>query len=102
MTAKTDLPEVPAALADVALIDGPSCAASASMSLSAWLDAVREGRAPQPVIRRQRFTRWRAADVRGWLAGLANDSTATIQHGKRASLAAQAKRRLRAVAHAEA
>ena len=76
----------------MALIDGPSCAAAAAMSVSAWLQAVRDGRAPQPAIRRPRFTRWRASDVRGWLAGMANDSTVTIQRAKRASLAAHAKR----------
>lgn len=67
VTAKTDLPPIPAALADVALIDGPSIAAAAAMSLSSWHERVREGDAPQPVIRQSRCTRWRMAEVRVWL-----------------------------------
>lgn len=65
--AKIDLPPVPPALADVALLDGPTCAATAGVSISNWLDLVRRGEAPSPVIRQTRFTRWRMADVRAWL-----------------------------------
>ncbi len=64
---KSDLPPVPPILADVAMIDGPTCAAAAGISISGWHDLVRTGAAPQPVIRRPRCTRWRLADVRAWL-----------------------------------
>jgi len=67
MSTKTNLPPVPPALADVALIDGPTCAAAGGMSLSSFHEVVREGSAPQPVVRQPRFTRWRLADIRKWL-----------------------------------
>jgi predicted DNA-binding transcriptional regulator AlpA len=68
VTAKTHLPPIPAALVDVAHIDGPTCAAAGAISLSTWHDLVRREQAPQPVIRQPRCTRWRLADVRAWLA----------------------------------
>lgn len=73
MTVKS-LPEVPAALADVALIDGPACAASCGVSLSKWLELVREGDAPPPVVRQARYTRWSVGTVRAWSVGRANES----------------------------
>lgn len=63
----------PPALADVALIDGPSIAAAACMSLSSFHELVKasaeaqDGEVPQPVIRQPRCTRWRMADIRQWL-----------------------------------
>lgn len=86
----------PALLADVALIDGPGAAAGACMSIAQFLELVRTGRAPQPVIKQPRFTRWRLADVRQWLIdsarGVATD-TATVTRAKRASSPASIKRR---------
>lgn len=70
MTAKPHSPAIPAVLADVALIDGPTCAASAGVSLRQWQDFVRDGQAPKPAIQRPRMTRWRVSDVRQWLASL--------------------------------
>ena len=64
---KSDYPEIPAALADVALIDDTTCAAAAGMSITYWRDLVAQGVAPQPAIQGPRFTRWRIADVRGFL-----------------------------------
>lgn len=94
--AKSDLPPVPAALADVALIDGPTCAAAGGMSLSSWLDLVRQKQAPQPAIRQPRCTRWRLADVRQFLIERAargtDGSEALIANAKKASAAARAKR----------
>ncbi len=95
VTAKTDLPPVPAALADVALIDAPSIAATASMAISTWLDLVRNGDAPQPVLRGNRCTRWLMADVRNWLVERASkplDDDALIARSTKASRAAKAKR----------
>lgn len=70
MTAKTDpkpaARPLPADLADVALIDAPTCAAAGAMSVSWWHEEVRAGRAPTPVIRKPRCTRWRLADVRAF------------------------------------
>lgn len=62
----------PEALADVALIDGPSLAAAACISVSQFYELVRTGQAPQPVIRAPRCTRWRMTDGRDWLKRLAH------------------------------
>lgn len=96
MTAKTDLPEVPAALAEVQLIDAPTCAAAAGMSVSWWHDEVRTGRAPAPAIRQPRCTRWLLSQVHSWLlerTSSAEASNAVLTRAKKASAAAQAKRR---------
>lgn len=105
MTAKTDLPPVPPALADVALIDGPTCAAAGGESISKFSDGVRRTEAgqlkpgevpyPQPVIRGNRCTRWRMADVRAWLierAAQPQHDDAVIDKATKASRAAQRKR----------
>jgi hypothetical protein len=64
---KSQLPPVPPALADVALVDGPTAAAAGAMSISTWHELVRLKEAPQPVIRAHRCTRWRLTDVRTFL-----------------------------------
>jgi hypothetical protein len=70
MPAKTDLPPVPPALVDVALIDAATCASAGGMSLASWRELVRNDIAPQPVIQQQRYTRWRMGDVRKFLLEL--------------------------------
>lgn len=86
----------PTALADVALINGRTAAAAASISVSHFHDLVRQGLAPQPAFRAPRCTRWRLADVRQWLLNFAQHSTdaadAVIDKADRASKAARAKR----------
>lgn len=88
---------IPPSLADVAYIDGAACAASASMSISQWLALVKDKKAPQPAIRKPRFTRWRISDVREWLIQLSSqsdfeaDSAAVLEKATRASHAAKAK-----------
>jgi len=94
VTAKTALPPIPAALADVAHIDGPTCAAAAGLSLSSWHELVRIKDAPQPVIRQPRCTRWRLADVRAWLIKRAAMQTpgaadAVTQQARKASAEAR-------------
>ena len=103
MPSKTDLPPIPPALADVALIDGPTCAAAAGISLSSWHELVRLQQAPQPVIRRSRCTRWRLVDARSWLIERASQPTAdsstdVVARAARASAAARAKRKAATVA----
>ena len=98
---------VPAALADVALIDARAAAAAGSMSLSWWYDEVAAGRAPAPVLRRPRCTRWRLADVAAFwhdFGSQADDSAADAMKAQatKASAAARAKRRTAAVAAARA
>jgi|GEM_PF-1213892 len=92
------LASIPIALEAVALIDAPKCAAAGDMSVSWWHAAVADGTAPQPVIRRPRFTRWRLADVRAfWQAFGEQPDDAAAEAVKvaatKASEAAQAKRR---------
>jgi len=88
MTAKTDLPKVPADLADVVLIDGPTAAATGGMSVSWWHEAVRKGIAPQPVIRQFRCSRWRMASVREFWLALASRPTddALVKNAAQASV----------------
>lgn len=89
-----DFPPLPAALADVALIDGPTCAIARGVSISQWHELVRTKLAPQPVVRQPRYTRWRVCDIREHLISLAaQGSRATsgkvIENAKRASLKAR-------------
>ena len=63
----------PATLADLALVDAREVAAAGGMGLSQLYQLVKEGKAPQPCIRGHRFTRWRLADVRAWLASFGAD-----------------------------
>lgn len=74
-----DIATIPAALADVALIDVKACAAARGVATSTWLHLVSEGKAPQPVIRGPRSTRWRLADVKAHLIEQAIAGTASPQ-----------------------
>lgn len=65
---------VPPGLVDVAYLDGGACAAAGAMSISQWLTLVKDGKAPQPVIRKPRFTRWLMSDVREFLIKYRTDS----------------------------
>lgn len=89
---------LPANLADVALIDAATCAAAGSMSISWWHAEVAAGRAPQPVVRQPRCTRWTMHSVRSFWAAFAEkggnpDAAAAVTaQATKASRAAQAKR----------
>ncbi|MBH9553136.1 hypothetical protein [Inhella gelatinilytica] len=67
---------LPAALADVTLIDARTSAATGGMGVSWWLARVAAGEAPKPAIQRPRMTRWRLVDVRNFWAAQAVDSSA--------------------------
>lgn len=86
---------LPAGIADVALIDCKAAAASAAISVSKFHQMVAAGLAPQPAFRSPRCTRWRAASIRAWLIDLADQSgdSRTVSIAKKASAASQAKRR---------
>src|SRR5882762_879763 len=91
---------VPETLTDVAHVDARTAAAGASISVSHFLDLVREGEAPHPLRFGTRCTRWRLADIREWLRQRAEQGAAdaasaafVVGRAKRASDAAQAKRR---------
>lgn len=97
----------PPVLLDVALVDAKGVSAAACISLSQLHDLVRAGKAPAPAFRGVRMTRWRVADVRAWLLELASAGTpsgadAVATKVRRASDAAQAKRRSDAQARGEA
>lgn len=90
---------LPANLADVALIEATTCAAAGAMSVSWWHEAVRTGRAPAPVIRKPRCTRWRLSDVKAFWESFAQGASqdaesaeAVKAKAEKASRAAQAKR----------
>ena len=100
--------QLPPELAEVALVDGHISAAAGGVSASWWRDAVRAGRAPAPVIRRHRCTRWRLADVRDFWAKMAERGAADVQsaaelkaRATKASAAAKAKRAAPATAAAK-
>jgi len=67
---------LPSDLADVALIDAPTCAAPGDMSVSWWHAEVAAGRAPKPKVRMPRCTRWLMADVRAFWIEFADKAAA--------------------------
>ena len=106
MTAKTDLPSVPPAMADIALLDARACAAHGALSVSWWHAKVATGEAPQPVVRMPRCTRWRAVDVRNFWVAFAEQALSDPQAGEllagRARKASARAREPAAVAKAKA
>lgn len=100
---KVRLP-TPEALADVALIDATTCAATGSMGKSWWHDEVKAGRAPQPVIREPRCTRWKLCEVRQFWQDRAERGAANTQSAEllkaRATKASHEARAMRAAAAA--
>jgi hypothetical protein len=96
---KAALPPPPAGTEDLVLIDAAGCAAIGSVGLSWWQEEVRIKRAPQPVIRAPRFTRWRLQDVRKYwedriAKGDGKAAEAVIKRAKKASDAARSKREI--------
>lgn len=90
---------LPASLADVALIDAPAAASAGGISVSTWHDLVSKGKAPKPLRFGARCTRWKASEVRDWIikrceeAEADNTATAVVMaRAKKASAAARAKR----------
>lgn len=86
---------VPAALAELALLDIKDVSAVVRMSDS-WIYAeLAAARFPAPVIRESRCTRWRSADISSWLMQRVTpqpQAEKVIARAKKASAAAQAKR----------
>ena len=102
---KVRLP-TPEALADVALIDASTCASTGSMGVSWWHEEVKAGRAPQPVIREPRCTRWKLSQVRQFWQdradrGSANTKTAELLKA-RATKASHKAREMRVAASSTA
>jgi len=60
--------QLPDQLADVALVDVDTAAAVGGMKKSWWHAEVAAGRAPRPVIKQPRCTRWRLQEVRDFWA----------------------------------
>ena len=93
---------LPAELEAVALIDASICAAAGTVSVAWWYGEVRAGRAPAPVMRGSRCTRWRLTDVRDFWRRQAEQSAdgavraAMVQ--SRAEKASAKARELRTVA----
>lgn len=89
------LDAVPAPLVDVALIDAKGIVAAACVSVSTWHELVRTGKAPQPVMRAPRCTRWRVADIRDWLLARSVDVSAAEKVDRAARAGAEGARRRR-------
>jgi hypothetical protein len=93
--------KIPVDLVEAALIDGPTAAAVGSQSISAFLQDVRDGVAPQPVIRQSRFARWRLTDIREYWIRRANEGSsattrqAVVERGHRAYAATRRARKAR-------
>lgn len=93
---------VPSVLVDVALIDASAAAAAGSMSVSWWHAEVAARRAPQPVIRRPRCTRWRAAEVAAfWRDFGSQDDATTADKVKASATKASAAARVKRSSQAE-
>lgn len=95
--------QLPTNLAGLAFLDIRDVCAAARMSASWIHEEVRARRFPQPMRFGPRCTRWRSADVCDWLIARAAAAEADTEGGalliaraKKASEAAQAKRRLSA------
>ena len=96
---KVQLPPIPTALAEVALVDAATCAAPGGVSVSWWLERVRTGQAPAPAVRMPRCTRWRLEDVREFWRRFADQSAGDasaqmMETARKASAAAQRQRKL--------
>lgn len=95
-------PPLPDTNTDVALIDLSDFAALIRMSKSWVLQEVAAGRAPQPVVRRPRCTRWKLCDVRAFAVAFAEQgaadlagANATVAIARKASAAAKIAREKR-------
>jgi predicted DNA-binding transcriptional regulator AlpA len=90
---------IPKALESVALVDAKVAAAVGGMGVSWWHTEVAALRAPQPVIRAVRCTRWTLESVREyWAMRASRGSSATeiaqlSEKAAKASAVAQANRR---------
>src|SRR5258706_12090082 len=87
---------VPNTLLDVSHVDVRTAAAAVAISISYFLQLVREGAAPAPLRFGSRCTRWKLSDVRSWLEqraekGAADTASAqaVTQRAKKASDAAR-------------
>jgi predicted DNA-binding transcriptional regulator AlpA len=76
----------PDSLRECALIDATTAAAALGCAVSHWYSLVASGEAPQPILRRHRFTRWRMMDVQAFIERLASEpeNFETREHAKRA------------------
>lgn len=83
---------------DVALVDAGTSAGIGEMSVSWWYGEVAAGRAPAPVVRRPRCTRWLLRDVLAFWRDFAAEgddaerSARLDAQARKASAAASAKR----------
>ena len=90
MTVKKTLTNLPADLAQVALIDAATAAAVGGMSVSWWLAQVQAGSAPKPVVRGTRCTRWLSVAVVAFWRSVAQDGPKDL--GKAERLTARSRK----------
>lgn len=87
---------LPADAVDVALVAVATCAAIGAVSVSWWHEEVRAGRAPKPVIRQPRFTRWRLSEVlRFWAERAAQASSDAAAAERMTAIAKRASTKAR-------
>lgn len=95
---------LPQAMQEAALVSAETAAGAGEVAVSWWREQVAAGLAPQPVVRRPRFTRWRAVDVAAFWESFAaagtspSDEAAVRERATRASAAGVAARRRKAAA----
>jgi hypothetical protein len=77
-------------LAEVALVDVLTCAATGDVSASWWHEKVRIGEAPAPAIRAPRCTRWRAVEVATFWREFAAKAAANTEARERVTAKAKA------------
>jgi predicted DNA-binding transcriptional regulator AlpA len=72
---------LPTPLQDCALVTAAMAAAAGSVHRGTWYAMVKTGRAPPPVVRAHRLSRWRMADVKAFWARFAEEGSATDAEG---------------------
>jgi predicted DNA-binding transcriptional regulator AlpA len=83
---------IPEPLHEHALVSAETAAATGEASLSTWYALVAAGNAPQPVIRRHRFTRWRLLDVLAYWQRAAEEGVPVDASTGEAATVARARR----------
>lgn len=100
MVNKSDIKPVHPELSDVVLLDAAAAVAPGGFSVSWWHQEVAAGRAPQPVVRLPRCTRWAVNDIRRFWADFVTKAQSkpsaagrVVEQAIKASAAAAAKRK---------
>ena len=69
------LPDYSQNLSAAALVNAEIAASVGMVSVSSWYERVRKHEAPQPCVRKHRFTRWRLLDVLAYWERIASQGS---------------------------